>query len=216
MGHWTAPLGLAGSVGAALFIVWCVNLYNFMDGIDGIAAGQGVVAALAGAALCGARGDLGLACAALTVAGANAGFLVWNWAPARIFMGDVGSGLLGFLFAVLGLAAEREGAVPLLAWVLLFAPFVADATITLIRRVARREAWYAAHRSHAYQRAVQAGWPHARVSAATMALAVGEIPLAAAATWYPAALVPALLVSAGVLGGTYIWLERVRPMVRGA
>jgi Fuc2NAc and GlcNAc transferase len=165
-------LGIGGWVLATLGIVWTVNFYNFMDGIDGIAGGQAVAVGAAGGLLLVASGAPGLAGIAFLVAAASLGFLLWNWAPARIFMGDVGSGLLGYLFAALAVASENADAVPVLVWVLLLGVFVVDATVTLLRRARDGEAVFNAHRTHAYQRAVQAGWSHARVSAVVLAVDV--------------------------------------------
>jgi Fuc2NAc and GlcNAc transferase len=152
-----------------LWLVWMTNLYNFMDGIDGIAAVEGLVAA----------GTMGLwfawfdqphlALLCLVLAGALSGFLVWNWSPARIFMGDVGSLTLGLLFAVLAMAGVELG-MPLGPFLLLLAVFIADATLTLLKRIARRERLSQAHRGHYYQRATRLGWSHARVSTAVFAL----------------------------------------------
>ena len=214
LGGSEAQLGLGGWVIGALGIVWLTNLYNFMDGIDGIAAGEAVTGGLFAAILLAAHGAPGLALLSLLVAAASAGFLVWNWAPARIFMGDVGSGLLGAVFAVLAVASENAGAVPLLAWVLLFGTFVFDATVTLARRVVRGERWYAAHRSHAYQRAVQAGFGHGQVTAAVLLLNVLLAGLAAVASARPAFLLPALGAGAALLAAVYLWVERRRPMAR--
>lgn len=197
VGVGSVALGVAGWVVAALGIVWAVNFYNFMDGIDGIAGGEAVVVGVAGAALLALAGAPDLAGVAVLVAGASLGFLRWNWAPARIFMGDVGSGMLGYLFAALAVASENRGAVPVLVWVLLLGVFVVDATVTLIRRARDGEAVFNAHRKHAYQRAVQAGWSHGRVSAAVVALGVGLGALGWLAMRHPPYL---LVVSLGGLG----------------
>ena len=134
-------LGAIGGLLAVLGIVWATNLYNFMDGIDGIAGGQALCAGVFGGALLLLSGSAGLASVAFLVAAATAGFLAWNWAPAKIFMGDVGSGFLGFTFGALAVASENDGGVPLLLWVLLLGVFVVDATVTLLRRtLARRGA----------------------------------------------------------------------------
>lgn len=164
LGAGEVRLGLLGSGLAIVAIIWVVNLYNFMDGIDGIAGIQAVTVGVFGAALAAQAEAPEIVRGSLLIAAAAAGFLVWNWAPAKIFMGDVGSGLLGFLFAVLALASERLGGPPLLTWLILMGVFVFDATATLLRRAARGERWYDAHREHAYQRLVRAGWSHRRVS----------------------------------------------------
>jgi Fuc2NAc and GlcNAc transferase len=212
LGAGRLTLGLAGAVVAVVGTVWWINLYNFMDGVDGIAGGQAVLVAGTGAALLLARGQAGLGLVALLVAGAAAGFLRWNWQPARIFMGDVGSGLLGFLFAGLAVGSERAQALPVAAWVLLSACFVFDATLTLARRVARGERWYDGHRSHAYQRAVQAGLSHARVTTGVLVLSGVMAGLAAAAAARPTLLPAALGAAVLLLGAVALVVERMHPV----
>jgi Fuc2NAc and GlcNAc transferase len=163
-------LGWLGPVLTVLGIAWVSNLFNFMDGIDGMAAGEAVTVGLAAMLLCWRAGDLEPAWLAALIAVAAAGFLPWNWHPARIFMGDVGAVFLGFVLASVGLLTSHRGDVPAMGWAVLLGVFIVDATLTLLRRVARRQRWFAAHRSHAYQRAVQAGLSHGRVSAAVMAI----------------------------------------------
>ena len=167
-----------GWFGAALTVVWIVgmtNVYNFMDGIDGIAGVQGAIAGLAWAMAGAWMGSPILAMLGLMLAGGCAGFLVHNWPPAEIFMGDVGSAFLGFSFAVVPLIAlhflpasranplEVAGAVPMFA-VLVVWPFVGDGFYTFLQRLRRGEQVWMPHRSHLYQRLVQSGWSHARVS----------------------------------------------------
>jgi Fuc2NAc and GlcNAc transferase len=172
--HWgenVIRLGYAGSLFAVLGIVWALNLFNFMDGIDGIAASQAIFMSGAGAALAMLAGmSSSIPAAALVLAAANLGFLLWNWPPARIFMGDVGSGYLGFALAVLGLAALRERAVMLPVWLILGGVFFIDSTVTLLRRLARRERVYEAHRSHAYQWQARRWNSHLRVTIACWVL----------------------------------------------
>ncbi len=152
LGSIVIPLGFVGTVLGTVGIVWAINLYNFVDGIDGLAAGEAVSTGVIGGLLLLGTGHVGMAMIALLIAAANAGFLPLNWAPAKLFMGDVGSGMLGYLFAVLAIASENAGAVPILLWTLLLGAFVFDATVTLFRRIAHGERWYHAHHSHAYQR----------------------------------------------------------------
>jgi Fuc2NAc and GlcNAc transferase len=149
-GSHVLSFGWAGYVIGAFGIVWTLNLFNFMDGIDGIAASEAVFVTAAGALLSWSFGG-GVAVTALCIAAASLGFLIWNWPPARIFMGDVGSGYLGFVIAVLAIMAAGEHEAGLLVWLCLGAVFFVDATFTLGRRVARRERAHVAHRSHAYQ-----------------------------------------------------------------
>jgi Fuc2NAc and GlcNAc transferase len=142
----------AGYVLGALYLVWLLNLYNFMDGIDGI-AGVEAITVCAGAAALGwlADTDPVLWILPLFLASAVAGFLVWNFPPARIFMGDAGSGFLGITLGILSLQAAIAKPVLLWAWVILLGVFIVDATVTLMRRLLRGLKPYEAHRSHAYQ-----------------------------------------------------------------
>ena len=159
---WELVLPPALDLGLSLvFIVWMINLFNFMDGMDGLAGGMGVFG----------FGGLSLLAPALgwfagfqaLLAAVVAGFLLWNLPPARVFMGDLGSSLLGF-FAALGLLhAHGEGWLPIWAGLLLFSPFVYDASVTLMRRLLRGERVWEAHRGHHYQRLVLAGWSPTRV-----------------------------------------------------
>jgi UDP-N-acetylmuramyl pentapeptide phosphotransferase/UDP-N-acetylglucosamine-1-phosphate transferase len=152
----------ADRIVSALAWLWFINLFNFMDGIDGI---SGVEAASIGLGLAlvawfvGSFASLGLA---LCTAAAALGFLAWNWHPARVFLGDVGSVPLGFALGWLLIGAALDGAWA--AALILPAYYWADATLTLLKRLARGEAVWRAHRSHFYQRAVQAGMGHAEVA----------------------------------------------------
>lgn len=208
VGVGSIPLGMAGSILAVVGITWLVNLYNFMDGIDGIAAGEAVSVALVGGALLGFAAADGLALAAVALAGASAGFLALNWPPAKIFMGDVASGYLGYAFGVLALASERSGAIPLLVWMVLLGVFIVDATATLVHRLLKGERWYQAHRSHAYQRAVQAGYSHRTVTLAVLGLNVVLGVAALGASVYPAVLPAA--IAATVVGLLLIWFRLLR------
>ncbi len=156
-------LGPAAGVAAVVWIVAVINFYNFLDGIDGLAGLQAVVT---GAALALAAWEPLAAALGACLAAAALGFLVHNWAPARIFLGDVGSGTLGFCFAAAPLLAPpavRAPAVFLVALSLFL--FLADASWTLAVRLRRGERPHQAHREHLYQRLVAGGWSHARVSA---------------------------------------------------
>lgn len=187
---------------AALGIAWLTNLYNFMDGADGIAAGQGISAGAFGAVLFAAGGEWGAAAVCVIVAASCAGFLLFNFPPARLFMGDTGSCLLGYTFGVLALHGEMTGAVPLATWLLLLLWFIVDATLTLARRVARGEKWYSPHRTHAYQLLVQSGLGHRGLLLRFIlvnALLLGPLALLAAhGKWrVPVALVAVVIASCG-------------------
>jgi Fuc2NAc and GlcNAc transferase len=154
-----------------LAITWAINLFNFMDGIDGIAGAEAVFIAAAGALLTFLSGaNAGIATALMCLAAATSGFLFWNWPPAKIFLGDVGSGFLGFTLAVLGWAASNHGAFPIEVWVILAGIFVVDASLTLIRRLLRGDRWLEAHRTHAYQQLARRWGAHLPVTACISAV----------------------------------------------
>lgn len=163
--------GWLGDVLAALFLVWMINLYNFMDGIDGI-AGVEAVCVGAGAVLCYELAAVaGLTGAAeLVLLCAVAGFLFWNFPVARLFMGDAGSGFLGLVLGVLALAAAWQEPRLLWVWLILLGAFVSDATFTLLRRLLRGEAVYQGHRSHAYQIASRRFGSHVPVTLGVAAI----------------------------------------------
>lgn len=209
-----ADLGLAGSGLAVIALVWATNLYNFMDGLDGLAAVEAAQVGLVGALLSLAVGDESTAFASALVAAAAAGFLRWNWTPAKIFLGDVGSGLIGFLFGVLALGAERGGGLPIGIWIILLAVFGVDTAVTLVRRLFRGEAWYAAHRHHAYQRLARSGWGHARVVLAIAAVNLWLAALATLAVLRPPYLVGALAVAVASVVLAYVAVERRAAMPR--
>jgi UDP-N-acetylmuramyl pentapeptide phosphotransferase/UDP-N-acetylglucosamine-1-phosphate transferase len=149
--------------GLAFLLLWLVNLYNFMDGADGLAGGMALFGfgAYAVAALFGPAPipELGWACAA--VAGAAAGFLLFNFHPAKVFLGDAGSIPAGFLAGALGYWGWRQGVWPIWFPALVFSPFIGDASVTLLRRLLRGEKFWQAHREHYYQRMVRIGTGHA-------------------------------------------------------
>jgi Fuc2NAc and GlcNAc transferase len=168
-----------GDLLALLLLIWTTNLFNFMDGIDGIAGSEAVFLGGAGALLNWSHGgDSGLTATMLCLAAASLGFLRWNWPPARIFMGDVGSGFLGITLAVLGLTANQLGTIPIEAWGILGGFFFVDTTVTLLRRVVRADQWFEAHRMHAYQQLARRWQAHLPVT-----LSVSAINLAWLLPW---------------------------------
>lgn len=206
------PLGLAGGLLAVVGIVWATNLFNFMDGIDGLAAAEAVAVGASGVLLLLVGGANGATLLPASVAAASLGFLCWNWAPARLFMGDVGSGFLGFAFAVLGIWSERTEGASLLLWGVAAMTFVVDATVTLFRRLRRSERLDAAHRHHAYQRLVHSGLGHARVVALYTLLNVALLALALAGRvgWLHPLL--AVVLAAALCMLAYAGVERRQPM----
>jgi Fuc2NAc and GlcNAc transferase len=156
---------------AVLYLVWMLNLTNFMDGIDGIAAVEVISVCLGGALLCSiAARDSTQWAGPLILASATLGFLVWNWPPAKIFLGDTGSGFLGLVLAAFSLQAAWVAPRLFWGWVILLGAFIVDATVTLIRRIARGERFYEAHRNHAYQHAARRWATHRPVTLAVAAI----------------------------------------------
>jgi len=155
-----------GFFGIALTMIsglWLINLYNFMDGIDGLAATQAIFIFTSAAIFCIGEGSYGQAWTLAILAASVAGFLLFNWQPARLFMGDSGSGFLGLMVVLLAIATTPP--LTLWPWAILVTIFVADATITVARRVLRGEKWYEGHRLHAYQRLSQRWQSHKAVTA---------------------------------------------------
>ncbi|MDP1930114.1 MAG: glycosyltransferase family 4 protein [Gammaproteobacteria bacterium] len=145
-------------------LLWLTNLYNFMDGIDGLAGVETCFVAGSAAFLLLQSGDLPLALVCLCLFAGATGFLVFNWPPARIFMGDVGSGFAGYSLGLVALLSHYHDTMSLWSWVLLLAVFIVDATMTLIRRTVAGRRWYHAHRTHAYQHAASKCCSHQIVS----------------------------------------------------
>ena len=164
-----------GWVGLPLTFIWIVgmiNAYNFMDGIDGMAGGQGVVAGLGWALLGFMSGQYLIAGIGLVLAASCLGFLGHNWSPARIFMGDVGSAFLGYSFAVFPLIAVQQETKLAFAGVLLVWPFVFDTSITFCRRLLHHENVFTPHCSHFYQRLVGTGYSHKIIASLYIGLSI--------------------------------------------
>lgn len=214
LGDSVLRLGVIGNLMAVLAITWLVNLYNFMDGIDGLAAGEAVIVAATAGVLLAAAGDTGLATVSFLVAGTAAGFVVWNLPPAKVFMGDVGSGLLGYVFGVITLYSERSGSLSALIWVLLLGVFIVDATGTLIRRVLRGERWFEPHRSHAYQMFTRTTLTHGQMTG----LVMGVDSLLAFLAWlcirYPNAVLA--IAGAALSSLALVWLILTERVLTGS
>lgn len=210
-GWGAVDLGWIGTGLLLLYLAWFLNLFNFMDGIDGIAGAQAMCMSVTGAALaCHAGGGAQAALPMVLLAAATIGFLVWNWPPARIFMGDVGSGYLGFALGVSALWTVVEGWLTPWVWLILGGAFLADATVTLVRRTRARVRLVEAHRSHAYQRLSRYWGSHRPVTLVFVAVNVVWLaPWAIVATLWPgsgagcalAALAPLFFLAARLGAG---------------
>ena len=212
----SAPVSVAGAV-SVIWIAAFLNAFNFMDGIDGIAGGQALVAGAGWTAAGWWLGQPAIVVFGLAIAAAAAAFLLYNWSPASIFMGDVGSALLGFLLAAVPLAAEGTARPPAYVAVLMVWPFVFDAAFTLVRRARRGEVLTQAHRSHLYQRLVQAGWPHGAV--ALLYLLLGTISAITATLALVREAFPAgasIAMAAAIATGLWLVVRRVERRVSRA
>lgn len=209
-----AALGVTGGwlVLAVLVVVWATNLYNFMDGADGLAGGMATIGFGALALVAWMAGAQAVAAFCGALASASLAFLCFNFPPARLFMGDAGSIPLGFLAAVIGILGVQRG---IWAWsfpLLVFLPFVADASVTLVRRVLKRENISQAHRSHYYQRVVMMGATHRQLAWAAYAVMFAMAALAFAQHLRPeysngSILTAVLLQLAVFLGIDYRWRQ---------
>ncbi len=203
-----AALGLPALALILPGILWATNLYNFMDGSDGLAGGMTVL----GFSFLGAgawmSGDAALLADCAIVAAAGVVFLLFNFPPARLFMGDAGSIPTGFLAAALSLLGWRDGEWPLWFPLMVFAPFVADATLTLIKRVVARERIWQAHNKHYYQRLVRMGWSHRNTALAEYSL---MLTCGATALWALGHPLSLPLAAGGLLAlhvALALWVER--------
>lgn len=167
-GDWLLPASWLLNLLAVIALIWLLNLYNFMDGIDGIAGSELVFVNAMSLLFVIGIGDEVMSLLSATLIGAGAGFLVWNWSPARIFLGDAGSGFIGFSLGILALLSMHHGTLQVWTWVLLLGVFIVDATVTLCRRCLRGDRWYEGHASHAYQNAARKYKSHARVTISLM------------------------------------------------
>jgi glycosyltransferase WbpL len=164
--------GLFNSIFIIVGIAWLTNLYNFMDGIDALATIQAICTSLMSGVLFWLEGQQAMTLVCSVISVSSCGFLFWNWPPAKIFMGDVGSCALGFCFGILAVIGEIGSSVPIAVWFILLSVFICDATFTLLIRVVRGEKWYKAHKSHAYQKLVLCGMSHKSISIIVLAINV--------------------------------------------
>jgi Fuc2NAc and GlcNAc transferase len=155
------------------YLVWLLNLYNFMDGIDGIASLEAICVCVGACVLYWMMGDHELLLLPALLSASVLGFLVWNWPPAKIFMGDAGSGFLGLILGLLSIQAAWVNPNYFWAWVILLGVFIVDATFTLLRRLIRGDKVYQAHRSHAYQYASRRVGRHLPVTLVSGLITIG-------------------------------------------
>lgn len=204
----SSPFLLSGL--GVLALIWLVNLYNFMDGIDGIAASELAYVNVMSLFFVIKIADSSLILLMLVSLGCAFGFLIWNWSPAKIFMGDVGSSFIGFMLGVMAVITLQTGLMTVWTWIILLAVFVVDTLVTLVRRFLDKQQWYQGHATHAYQKAAKRFNSHQKVTITVMLINfLWLAPIAWLSIDYPkwgivlaaAAVVPlwalALLLNAG-------------------
>jgi Fuc2NAc and GlcNAc transferase len=147
-----------------LWITWIINVFNFMDGVDGLVASQAIINAFVLSIWFFCSGDNNIALVCLILGGATSGVIFFNWAPAKIFLGDSGSLSLGFIFGVLAIYGVTKYKMPVSGFIVLYGVFLADTGITLLRRILKRERWWEPHNQHFYQRIVRNGVSHSKMS----------------------------------------------------
>ncbi len=194
-GEHVLTFGWIGNLFGVVLLVWLLNLYNFMDGIDGVAGAEAIFVA-GGAGLIsltfvesgnGNGGQLPLLLLQFIFVAATIGFLIWNWPPSKIFMGDVGSGFIGFILGVFAFSSAATGLLSIWSWLILLGVFLVDTTVTLVRRFISRKRWYEAHSSHAYQHLTRRWHSHKKVTLTILVIdLVWLLPLAWAAALNPA------------------------------
>lgn len=211
-------LGWAGGITVAtLGLIWSTNLFNFMDGLDGLAAVEALFVLGIGGGLYWFFGPSEMAYILWALVLTVAGFLVLNWPKARVFMGDVGSYCLGFLIALFAIIGECWYKIPIVLWVILYGVFWFDATMTLLRRFLTGETLTTAHREHAYQRLHRAGFSHAQVLLCVIGLNIclaSIVIIIIMASHTPEQLEHlglGFLFSIGILTAAYSWVEKLQP-----
>lgn len=202
-------LGWFGGLLTVIGVLWFANLTNFMDGMDGLAAGQSIIASITLGFWFQVAGDWELAVCCTILAAACYGFLQYNWHPASLFLGDVGSVSLGAVFGILIVYLNTRHDVPIVCSIILFAVFVTDATVTLFRRLRRGEKIWEPHRSHFYQRLAALGFKHSHIVIAYMGLMVVCSVLASLGVADRDSILPLIGLTFGILGLAMIYVTRL-------
>jgi Fuc2NAc and GlcNAc transferase len=166
---------------AGFWVAWSINFYNFMDGVDGLAGAEAIFIGLGAGYLAGRVGTQPTLAINWILASAALGFLFWNWPPARIFMGDAGSGFLGYAFGCLAIGSGPGWNAGFMTYFLLLALFWGDASITLLKRIFRGEKFWEAHNQHFYQQAIKKGYSHHEV---TLFFVTANMVLFVIAAWF--------------------------------
>ena len=197
-------------VGYALYIIWSINLYNFMDGLDGQAGFQSFYIFLVSGLLLIWQGEGLFADLNLLLAFSVLGFLVWNWPKAKVFMGDVGSTSLGLLVAITSIRYQQK--ISFLVYLILYMPFLFDSTVTLLRRMFAGEPWYEAHNRHAFQRLFQSGWSHQKVLFGLIFIDAISLLIVVGTLYYPDYMYSLFLLDVAIISYFYYAIECINPM----
>lgn len=209
---WMIVLLIPMTIFLLICFVWSINLFNFMDGLDGIAAIEAIFVLGVGGLICWHDGILSLALIAWSMTSLVLGFLTLNWPKASVFMGGVGSYALGFLIGAIAWVSAWVYQVPIVLWIILYGVFWFDATVTLLRRMLYREDWTSAHRSHAYQRLHQAGFSHQQVLFCVIGLNLLLSAIVLGILIRPQWMLAGAALALCILTVAYCAVERVRPM----
>jgi len=212
IGETTVTLGVAGSAIALVVIVWSINLFNFMDGLDTFASIEAIMVFLFGGTIFFLHGAVTEATILFVLTASVAGFLVWNLPPAKIFMGDGCSSFLGFIIAGFAIYGENKMGISIFYWIIPYSYFWFDATVTLIRRMLHGEKWYYPHKSHAYQRLHQSGFSPFLVSSMLIAVNAVLLFFSALLYFYNGTELYLFLIAVLVLAVLYTSIELINPM----
>ncbi len=205
-------LGLLAPAIVLFLLVWSINAYNFMDGLDGISGIEAMSVFGMGTWLFWDQGVRGLALASGALVCVVSGFLLWNWPKAKVFMGDAGSYCLGFAVAAFAFIGDQRYGIPMMLWLIIYGVFCFDATATLLRRLLKGETLSAAHSLHAYQRLHHAGFSTVRI---LFGLGVVNAVLAGivySITRYPSLGLLGFLLALFIVASLYGWVEKINPM----
>ncbi len=197
-----------------LGMLWMTNLMNFMDGTDGLCATQAIIVLGFAGVVLYQSGGYSLAVLCIGACSLILGFLTWNWPSANIFMGDSGSGFLGFLIALMAVSAHKWFNIPYGLWVILTCPFWFDATVTLLRRMVKGDRWMEAHCMHAYQRLTHVGWSHLQVLCCAIAVNCVTVWMAWIAFKQPQYLTMLMSMAVTFMAVIYLMIEIHKPMYK--
>lgn len=208
----TIPYPYFNEIFAFFLILWSINLFNFMDGMDGFATSEALFIFIPGSLFLLEIGAMEEAAILAMLVMGLLGFFYWNRPRAKVFMGDIGSTSLGLVIPLTALYAQIHYNTPVILWIMLYGVFLFDATVTLLRRILHGEKWYEAHRKHAYQRLHQAGWSHGQVLMGLMCLQTWILAITGFTYYFQENAAILAFSEVGLLAIVYLWIEKTKPM----